>query len=132
MKRRTNSLVYQHLASFKALNVPKSQKSNTKQITVEGSSSSDEDPKTKQMKKRVSRTRSKAMCKSPDVKRAVIAAGSDEIIQMMKKNSVDIRDFKKKDIFWTLFRDEAISRNDRGHLWVKLLNTEEMKKKVNY
>ena len=84
------------------------------------------------MKKRASRTRSKAMCKSPDVKRAVIAAGSDEIIQMMKKNSVDIRDFKKKDIFWTLFRDEAISRTDRGHLWVKLLNTEEMKKKVNY
>ena len=47
MKRRTNSLVYQHLASFKALNVPKSHGSNTKQITVEGSSSSDEDPKTK-------------------------------------------------------------------------------------
>ena len=50
----------------------------------------------------------------------------------MKKNSVDIKDFKKKDIFWTLFKDEAISRNDRGQFWIKLLNTEEMKKKVNY
>ena len=86
----------------------------------EYSSSSDEEPLT--MKKRESRTRSKAMCKSPDVKREVLkAANGGSTLQMIKSSSVDIRDVKKKDIFWTLFKDEALTKTERGLLWMKLL-----------
>ena len=40
---------------------------------------------------------------------------------MIKSSSVDIRDVKKKDIFWTLFKDEALTKTERGLLWMKLL-----------
>ena len=101
MKRKSNSLVYQHLTSFNAKSVLNQNQTNIKK---EESSSSDEEPLN--MKKRISRTRSKAMCKSPDVKRAALEApSSTNILHMIKSSSVDIKAVKKKDIFWTLFKD---------------------------
>ena len=47
----------------------------------------------------MSRTRSKAMCQSPDAKRKMIASNPTAILAALKKNDMDLKDFKKKDIF---------------------------------
>ena len=37
------------------------------------------------------------------------------------------KDFKKKNLFWTLFSDEALDNTRRGILWCKLMKIDAMK-----
>ena len=52
----------------------------------------------------------------------------EELLILVELGEKDInKDFKKKNLFWTLFSNEALDNTRRGILWCKLLKTDAMK-----